>query len=126
MGDSQQAKTGAPVVAYDKFRWIHLSLTRAMYRGSFAVVKEGRHKASGTPVAIKIVDKKDAVFDPESLEQEVPCTRVLPLGRLCSACVACPGMLALWGSLHDHLSQLQLQTALVFCVGLRCGTIRNV
>lgn len=40
-------------------------------RGSFAVVKEGRHKASGTRVAIKIVDKKDAVFDPESLEQEV-------------------------------------------------------
>jgi serine/threonine protein kinase len=40
-------------------------------RGSFAVVKEGRHKATGTAVAIKIVDKKDAVFDPESLEQEV-------------------------------------------------------
>ena len=34
-------------------------------------MKEGRHKASGTRVAIKIVDKKDAVFDPESLEQEV-------------------------------------------------------
>ena len=40
-------------------------------RGSFAVVKEGRHKATGTAVAVKIVDKKDAVFDPESLEQEV-------------------------------------------------------
>ena len=42
-------------------------------RGSFAVVKEGRHIATNTPVAIKIVDKKDAVFDPESLEQEVSC-----------------------------------------------------
>jgi hypothetical protein len=40
-------------------------------RGSFAVVKEGLHKESGTRVAIKIVDKKDAVFDAESLEQEV-------------------------------------------------------
>ena len=40
-------------------------------KGSFAVVKEGKHKASGTKVAIKVVDKKDAVFDPESLEQEI-------------------------------------------------------
>lgn len=40
-------------------------------RGSFAVVKEGLHKESGLRVAIKIVDKKDAVFDAESLEQEV-------------------------------------------------------
>ena len=48
-----------------------MRLMCALYRGSFAVVKEGRHKASGTVVAIKIVDKKDAVFDPESLEQEV-------------------------------------------------------
>jgi hypothetical protein len=95
-------------VAYDKSRWIQLSLTCAMYRGSFAVVKEGRHKASGTAVAIKIVDKKDAVFDPESLEQEVSCVCLLSLGRLCSAhalaCLrspgaqACPGMLALSGS----------------------------
>ena len=42
-----------------------------MHRGSFAVVKEGLHKESGLRVAIKIVDKKDAVFDAESLEQEV-------------------------------------------------------
>jgi hypothetical protein len=40
-------------------------------RGSFAVVKEGLHKESAQRVAIKIVDKKDAVFDAESLEQEV-------------------------------------------------------
>mmetsp|Transcript_34336 Transcript_34336/g.77341 ORF Transcript_34336/g.77341 Transcript_34336/m.77341 type:complete len:502 (-) Transcript_34336:82-1587(-) len=40
-------------------------------KGSFAVVKEGIHKASRTRVAIKIVDKKDAVFDAESLEQEI-------------------------------------------------------
>ena len=82
-------------MAYDKIRWIQLSLTCAMYRGSFAVVKEGRHKASGTAVAIKIVDKKDAVFDPESLEQEVSCVCLLSLGRLCSAhalaCLRSPG-----------------------------------
>jgi hypothetical protein len=42
-----------------------------VHRGSFATVKEGIHKDSSTRVAIKIVDKKDAVFDAESLEQEV-------------------------------------------------------
>jgi hypothetical protein len=42
-----------------------------LLRGSFAVVKEGLHKESAQRVAIKIVDKKDAVFDAESLEQEV-------------------------------------------------------
>jgi len=40
-------------------------------KGSFAVVKEGIHKDSGSRVAIKIVDKKDAVFDAESLELEI-------------------------------------------------------
>eukprot|EP00281_Chroomonas_sp_CCMP1168_P026737 CAMPEP_0206254450 /NCGR_PEP_ID=MMETSP0047_2-20121206/23697_1 /ASSEMBLY_ACC=CAM_ASM_000192 /TAXON_ID=195065 /ORGANISM="Chroomonas mesostigmatica_cf, Strain CCMP1168" /LENGTH=490 /DNA_ID=CAMNT_0053680737 /DNA_START=107 /DNA_END=1576 /DNA_ORIENTATION=- len=40
-------------------------------KGSFATVKEGVHKESGRHVAIKIVDKKDAVFDAESLEQEI-------------------------------------------------------
>jgi len=52
---------------------IHKSyeIGKTIGKGSFAVVKEGRHKATGTAVAIKIVDKKDAVFDPESLEQEI-------------------------------------------------------
>lgn len=40
-------------------------------KGSFAVVKEGLQKETGMRVAIKIVDKKDAVFDAESLEQEI-------------------------------------------------------
>jgi len=40
-------------------------------KGSFAVVKEGLQKETGLRVAIKIVDKKDAVFDAESLEQEI-------------------------------------------------------
>mmetsp|Transcript_39548 Transcript_39548/g.61682 ORF Transcript_39548/g.61682 Transcript_39548/m.61682 type:complete len:520 (+) Transcript_39548:31-1590(+) len=40
-------------------------------KGSFAVVKEGLNKETGQRVAIKIVDKKDAVFDAESLEQEI-------------------------------------------------------
>ena len=35
------------------------------------MVKEGLRKENGMRVAIKIVDKKDAVFDAESLEQEV-------------------------------------------------------
>ena len=42
-------------------------------RGSFATVKEGIRKDTGQKVAIKVIDKKDAVFDAESLEQEVMC-----------------------------------------------------
>lgn len=53
-----------------------------LHRGSFAVVKEGIHKESGSRVAIKIVDKKDAVFDAESLEQEV---KTMPIQLLLSA-----------------------------------------
>jgi hypothetical protein len=34
-------------------------------------VKEGVRKDTGQKVAIKVIDKKDAVFDAESLEQEV-------------------------------------------------------
>jgi serine/threonine protein kinase len=40
-------------------------------RGSFAVVKVGIPKEGGQNVAIKIIDKKDAQFDKESLEQEI-------------------------------------------------------
>jgi len=40
-------------------------------KGSFAVVKKGTSKEGGPPVAIKIVDKKDAQFDEASLEQEI-------------------------------------------------------
>lgn len=47
-------------------------------RGSFAVVKEGLHKESAQRVAIKIVDKHDAIFDAESLEQEVPSALLSP------------------------------------------------
>jgi hypothetical protein len=43
----------------------------ALLRGSFATVKEGVRKDTGQKVAIKVIDKKDAVFDAESLEQEV-------------------------------------------------------
>ena len=68
----------------------------ALYRGSFAVVKEGRHKASGTVVAIKIVDKKDAVFDPESLEQEVSCDCFLQIGHFRWHVFASPARS--WGS----------------------------
>jgi len=52
---------------------IHKSyeIGKSIGKGSFAVVKEGLHKESGNRVAIKIVDKKDAVFDAESLEQEI-------------------------------------------------------
>jgi hypothetical protein len=42
-----------------------------LLRGSFATVKEGVRKDTGQKVAIKVIDKKDAVFDAESLEQEV-------------------------------------------------------
>ncbi len=41
------------------------------YRGTFATVKEGTNKETKSRVAIKIIDKKDAVFDAESLAQEV-------------------------------------------------------
>ena len=34
-------------------------------------MKEGVRKDTGQKVAIKVIDKKDAVFDAESLEQEV-------------------------------------------------------
>jgi hypothetical protein len=34
-------------------------------------VKEGARKDTGQKVAIKIIDKNDAVFDAESLEQDV-------------------------------------------------------
>ncbi len=40
-------------------------------RGTFATVKEGTNKETKSRVAIKIIDKKDAVFDAESLAQEV-------------------------------------------------------
>jgi calcium/calmodulin-dependent protein kinase I len=52
---------------------IHKSyeIGKSIGKGSFAVVKEGLHKESAQRVAIKIVDKKDAVFDAESLEQEI-------------------------------------------------------
>ena len=40
-------------------------------RGTFATVKEGTHKETKQRVAVKIIDKKDAVFDAESLAQEV-------------------------------------------------------
>jgi serine/threonine protein kinase len=40
-------------------------------RGSFAVVKVGIPKDGGQNVAIKIIDKKDAQFDKDSLEQEI-------------------------------------------------------
>ena len=36
-------------------------------------MKEGVRKDTGQKVAIKVIDKKDAVFDAESLEQEVSC-----------------------------------------------------
>uniref|UniRef100_A0A7S0I2N3 cGMP-dependent protein kinase n=1 Tax=Hanusia phi TaxID=3032 RepID=A0A7S0I2N3_9CRYP len=39
--------------------------------GSFAVVKAGRHIETGTPVAIKIVSKRDALFNEESLDREI-------------------------------------------------------
>ena len=40
-------------------------------RGTFATVKEGTNKETKARVAIKIIDKKDTVFDAESLAQEV-------------------------------------------------------
>ncbi len=46
-------------------------LLPAQNRGTFATVKEGTNKETKARVAIKIIDKKDAVFDAESLAQEV-------------------------------------------------------
>jgi hypothetical protein len=80
----------------------------ALCRGSFAVVKEGRHKASGTVVAIKIVDKKDAVFDPESLEQEVSSACFPQIGHFC------------W-----HVFCVSLTLLGVSC-GAQCRVIRRV
>jgi hypothetical protein len=78
-----------------------MRLMCTLYRGSFAVVKEGRHKASGTVVAIKIVDKKDAVFDPESLEQEVSSAYFPQIGHFWWHVFASPARS--WGS-HVELS----------------------
>ena len=47
-------------------------------RGTFATVKEGTNKETKSRVAIKIIDKKDAVFDAESLAQEVMYERAVP------------------------------------------------
>ena len=44
-------------------------------KGSFAVVKKGAPKEGGPPVAVKIVDKKDAQFDEASLQQEIAIMR---------------------------------------------------
>jgi calcium/calmodulin-dependent protein kinase I len=44
---------------------------KTLGEGSFAIVKAGVHKASGKKVAIKIVDKRDKIFDATSLEQEI-------------------------------------------------------
>jgi calcium/calmodulin-dependent protein kinase I len=44
-------------------------------KGSFAVVKKGMPKEGGPPVAVKIVDKKDAQFDEASLQQEIAIMR---------------------------------------------------
>merc|ERR1719183_955723 len=40
-------------------------------KGSFAVVKKGVPKEGGPNVAVKIVDKKDAQFDENSMQQEI-------------------------------------------------------
>ena len=52
-------------------RWGPCLQVYLLGRGSFATVKEGVRKDTGQKVAIKVIDKKDAVFDAESLEQEV-------------------------------------------------------
>ena len=44
---------------------------RTLGKGSFATVKEGRHRDKGTLVAIKIVDKWMNSFHQSSLEQEI-------------------------------------------------------
>mmetsp|Transcript_30298 Transcript_30298/g.80238 ORF Transcript_30298/g.80238 Transcript_30298/m.80238 type:complete len:95 (+) Transcript_30298:165-449(+) len=49
----------------------YYDIGKTIGKGSFATVKEGTRKDTGQKVAIKVIDKKDAVFDAESLEQEV-------------------------------------------------------
>lgn len=49
----------------------HYDIGDTLGKGSFAVVKVGVPKDGSPNVAIKIIDKKDAQFDKESLEQEI-------------------------------------------------------
>uniref|UniRef100_A0A7S0QLN4 cGMP-dependent protein kinase n=1 Tax=Cryptomonas curvata TaxID=233186 RepID=A0A7S0QLN4_9CRYP len=49
----------------------YYEIGKTIGKGSFATVKEGVRKDTGQKVAIKVIDKKDAVFDAESLEQEI-------------------------------------------------------
>mmetsp|Transcript_65940 Transcript_65940/g.162287 ORF Transcript_65940/g.162287 Transcript_65940/m.162287 type:complete len:475 (+) Transcript_65940:104-1528(+) len=49
----------------------HYDIGDTLGKGSFATVKVGVPKDGGPHVAIKIIDKKDAQFDKESLEQEI-------------------------------------------------------
>mmetsp|Transcript_30303 Transcript_30303/g.80255 ORF Transcript_30303/g.80255 Transcript_30303/m.80255 type:complete len:314 (+) Transcript_30303:165-1106(+) len=49
----------------------YYDIGKTIGKGSFATVKEGTRKDTGQKVAIKVIDKKDAVFDAESLEQEI-------------------------------------------------------
>jgi len=49
----------------------HYEIGETLGKGSFAVVKIGIPKDGGPKVAVKIIDKKDAQFDKDSLEQEI-------------------------------------------------------
>jgi len=49
----------------------HYEVGETLGRGSFAVVKEGRHKKTGQRVAIKMIDRNNKAFDLAALNKEV-------------------------------------------------------
>jgi serine/threonine protein kinase len=59
------------VLGFDPAYFLCSTVKWTLLRGSIATVKEGVKKDTGEKVAIKVIDKKDAAFDAESLEQEV-------------------------------------------------------
>ncbi len=59
------------MLVFDPAYFLCSSVILTLIRGSFATVKEGVKKDTGQKVAIKVIGKQDAVFDAESLEQEV-------------------------------------------------------
>ncbi len=59
------------MLGFDPAYFLCSTVKWTLLRGSIATVKEGVKKDTGQKVAIKVVDKKNAAFDAESLEQEV-------------------------------------------------------
>ena len=94
----------------------YYDIGKTLGKGTFATVKEGCHKKTGSKVAIKIIDKKDAVFDPESLELEVRLNFPVLFVGSCLVSTAVPTLRSLRSTIvFIAASHPALFTSMVFC-----------